>query len=260
MGATGDRMKEHKDDIVNLWLLKIKNFLGGVTKAVRFLNEVEKLNGAEVFVITRSDFNNWLNRRSAIPYDCIIIIVCAIKINIEHFVPGNIANKTVDISAFKTPLFKTPLENIILDAPYFLRDVDEGCPIILDRNYDLISGRSRIEYYKSIGVKHIQVEIIAWDTLCLKYQSFRNTSDRFVSSKRIVFAERLNQLPKGNGGQGNNLQKNAKKDKKRIDFDLNFCRNCDKSSLVRKEEELAKLARQVWASKKIAEGSIHATI
>jgi len=252
-------MKEHKDDIVNLWLLKIKNFLGGVTKAVRFLNEVEKLNGAKVAVITRSDFNNWLNRRSAIPYDCIIIIVCAIKINIEHFVPGNIVNKTVDIFAFKTSFLKISLESIILDTPCFLRDIDADCPVVLDRNYALISGRSRIEYYKSIGVKHIQVEIIAWDTLCSKYQNFGNTSDRFVSSKRIVFAERLNQLPKGRQGQGNNLQ-NAKKDKKKINCDLNFCRNCDKSSLVSKDEELAKLAGQAVASKKTVEGSIHATI
>lgn len=194
-------MKEHKDDIVNEWLLKIKNFLGGVTKAVRFLNEVEKLNGAKIFVITRSDFNNWLNRRSAIPYDRIIIIVCAIKINIEQFVPKNIANKTVDIFSLKTLFLKIPLESIILDTPCFLRDLDEGCPIILDRNYDLISGRSRIEYYKSTGVKHLQFEIIAWDTLCSKYQGFQNINNRFVSSKRIVFAERLNQLSKGKKGQ-----------------------------------------------------------
>lgn len=253
-------MKEHKDDIVHQWLLKIKNFLGGVTKAVRFLNEVEKLNGAKVVVITRSDFNNWLNRRSAIPYDCIITIVCAIKINIEHFVPGNIANKAINIFSFKTLSLKIPLESIILDTPCFLRDIDAGCPVVLDRNYALISGQSRIEYYQSIGVQHIQVEIIAWNTLCSKYQNFGNTSDRFVSSRRIVFAERVNQLPKGRQGQGNNLPKNAKKDKKRINFDLNFCRNCDKSSLVRKEEELAKLAGQAWVSKTIAEGSIHATI
>ncbi len=239
------RMKGYKDDIVHEGLLKVVGFFGGVTKAVQFLNKVEKLNGAKEVVITRSNFNNWLNRRSAIPYDCIIIIVSATKLNIEHFAPGNIANKTVDVFALKIPPLEILCENIILDTPYFLRDIDKDRSVIIDENCVVISGWSRIEDYKAKGITHIQVEVIDLGALYSNYQSLLNINDRFVSSERAVFAQRLNQLSESKQGQGNILQKNAKKDEKKINFGSNACRNCDRSregAAFRKDEESAKLA------------------
>jgi hypothetical protein len=196
----------------------------GVTVLVRAVNEHNK-SYSKKFHISRQQLNNCRNRKDKRPpYDRLVDIASVAGVSINGLAPDNPTNSRL-IWPKKFFSLKTPAANILVNNPRYLREIEEGRPVIIDTTGMIITDLARVEAYKAVNLKYIPVEVIDLEAVLLEIQktelehlqSIRNV-DLFLPLELIYMGFHLKQLIGDRQGQCNDvsalLQKNNIKNDK----------------------------------------------